>query len=95
MEIYHQYDFEKEVSQLEKYDLRRYEDELYSILTEYCDYPVDAKELVAVIISLLIDIYDSSLKLTDIVNTERVVWEKYQDMNEIETKMDEFCYNRL
>jgi hypothetical protein len=92
---YSGYELEKELSGLERYDLRRYEDELYSILTEYCDYPSEAKDEVAVVTSLLLDIYDSSLKLTDLVNTERVVWEKYEDMNEIETKMDEFCFNKL
>jgi hypothetical protein len=48
-----------------------------------------------VIVSLLIDVYDSSLKLTDLVQTDKIVWEKYQDMSEIETKMDEICYNKL
>ena len=42
-----------------------------------------AKEKVSVTVSLLLDIYDSSLKLTDMIDSERVVWDKYQDMNEI------------
>jgi hypothetical protein len=35
---------EKQLSSVEKYDLRRYENVLYSILTEYCDYPLAAKQ---------------------------------------------------
>ena len=54
---------------------------MYKVLTEYCDYPTPAQLKVAVIVSILLDVYDSALKLTDLVHSERVVWEKYEDMS--------------
>ena len=82
------HDFEKEFVTLKSYDIRRYENELYNFLTEYCDYPNEIKHKLSVIVSILIDVYDSSLKLSEMIQSQRIVWQKYVDMSDIETKMD-------
>lgn len=60
----HTLDYEKELLAIKSYNIRRYENELYNFLTEYCDYPNDIKDKLSVIVSILVDVYDSSLKLT-------------------------------
>ena len=69
---------------VEIYDLRRYEDSMYTLLTEFVDYPLGIKEKVKTIFGILIDIYDSSLKLTDLMQGGMA-------LEEVETKMDELC----
>ena len=67
---------EKVTDNITSYDLRNYEHCLYGLLTEYCDYYKEVKESLKSVVSLLVDIYDSSLKLTELTQAEKISWDK-------------------
>lgn len=61
---------------------------MYSLLTEYCEFQTEAKLQIRAIAALLVDIYDSALKLGDLAQEKKVQWNRGEEVEEIETKMD-------
>jgi hypothetical protein len=80
--VFKNVDEETFIHTLKSYDLRSFEHCLYSLLTVYCDYHKEGKEILRVVISILIDIYDTALRLTEMTQKEKISW-KASDYEEI------------